>query len=322
MNYILSLILSVVVSMYAFPSLVSASPLTTEITGINPTGIDYTNSVGGLYVGIDYTTSLENIDWVLAESTGFVQYSPTTSGSITLPTTNIFELFPMMFFRTRVSELPFHDFVNYETPIPKFVSNNYIDLSKIGQISRFRSGMGHDYPDDFESCRSMKHYFDPNVEDYSTIEIFSPVDGVITSMVESNGIRINIKSSAYPAYQFIIFHVEALEGLEVGDSVTAGEKIGNHIYNLADTTISDIAVQRFVLHESSYKTQLISYFDVMTDDHFSANYVGTEIENRSDLIISKEQRDASPLECEGEEFVGDEYGDGGYGLLQNWVSLD
>ena len=113
-----------------------------------------------------------------------------------------------------------------------------------------------------------------------------------------------------------------MEGLEVGDSVTAGEKIGNHIYNLADTTISDIAVQRFVLHESSYKTQLISYFDVMTDDHFSANYVGTEIENRSDLIISKEQRDASPLECEGEEFVGDEYGDGGYGLLQNWVSLD
>ena len=36
----------------------------------------------------------------------------------------------------------------------------------------------------------------------------------------------------------------------------------------------------------------------------------------------KEQRDASPLECEGEEFVGDEYGDGGYGLLQNWVSLN
>ena len=41
--------------------------------------------------------------------------------------------------------------------IPQFVDVNYIELEKISKISKFRSGMGHDYSDDFESCRSMKH---------------------------------------------------------------------------------------------------------------------------------------------------------------------
>lgn len=297
------------------------STFTSGITEINSTGIGYTNSSNNLYVGLDYNPTLEESDWVYAESTGFVQLNESFSGEFTLPF-NIFERFPKMFFRLRVSDSPIHDYVNFEDSIPKFVNYNYIDLNKIEKISRFRSGMGHDYPDDFESCRSMKHYFNPSVENYSTVEIFSPVDGVITSMVESNGIRINIKSSTYPAYQFIIFHVEVLSGLEIGDFVSAGEKIGNHIHNVIDPTISDIAVQRFVLHESIFKTQLISYFDVMTDDHFNTNYVGTEIQTRADLIISKEERDASPLDCEGEEFVGEEYGDGGYGSISNWAQLD
>src|SRR5258708_5244428 len=43
--------------------------------------------------------------------------------------------------------------------IPRIVEADYIDLSKIVSISKFRSAQGHDYCDDFESCRSMKHYF-------------------------------------------------------------------------------------------------------------------------------------------------------------------
>ena len=178
--------------------------------------------------------------------------------------------------------------------------------------------MGHDYSDDFESCRSMKHCFNPNVSDYTTIEIFSPVDGTILSMVESNGIRIHIRSSEHPEYQFIIFHIDALPSLEVGDFLSAGEKIGNHINN---TTISDIAVKRSVLHDGIFKSQLISYFDVMTDEHFISNYKSSEITDRTDLIISAEERDASPLLCEGEVFVG-EILDGGYGSISNWAMLE
>ena len=297
------------------------STFTSKITEINSTGISYINSIDNLYVGVDYNPTLAESDWVNAESTGFVQLNDSFSGEFTFPI-NVYETFPKMFFRLRVSDSPMHDYVNYEDSIPKFVDNNYLDLSKIDQISKFRSGMGHDYSDDFESCRSMKHYFHPNVEDYSTIEIFSPVDGVITSMVESNGIRINIKSSAHPSYQFIIFHVEALPGLEIGDFVSAGEKIGNHIHNVIDPTISDIAVQRFVIHEGIFKNHLVSYFEVMTDEHFDSNYLSTEINSKSDLIITAIDRDLSPLSCEGEDFIGEEHEDGGYGSISNWALLD
>ena len=294
------------------------SAYTSKITEINSTGISYTNSIDNLYVGLDYNPTLAESDWVNAESTGFIQFNESFSGELIFPI-NVYEIFPKMFFRLRVSESPMHDYVNYEDSIPKFIDNNYLDLSKIDKISKFRSGMGHDYSDDFESCRSMKHYFHPNVEDFSTIEIFSPVDGVVVSMVESNGIRINIKSSEHPAYQFIIFHIAALSDLEIGDFVSAGDKIGNHINS---TTISDIAVQRFVLHESIFKTQLISYFDVMTDDHFDSSYLSSEISSRSDLIITATERDLSPLTCEGEDFIGEEHEDGGYGSIPNWALLD
>src|SRR5690349_9084225 len=62
---------------------------------------------------------------------------------------------------------------------PKFVRFNYIDPDSIEQISLFRSGIGHDYSDDFESCRSMKHYFMPKVQTWANVKIFSPVDGTV-----------------------------------------------------------------------------------------------------------------------------------------------
>ena len=297
---------------------VLGSTSTSKITEISSTEISYINSIPNLYVGLDYNFTLNNSDWVSAESTGFLQYNTSHSGKFTLPI-NIFETFPKMFFRLRVSATPIHDFVNYEDTIHQFVHSNYIDLNKIDKISKFRSGMGHDYSDDFESCRSMKHYFDPNVEDYSLIRIFSPVDGIVVSMVESNGIRINIKSSEYPEYQFVIFHIDPLPDLEIGDTVSAGEQIGNHINN---STISDIAVRRNVLHEGIFKNQLLSYFEVMTDEYFIDNYLGPEINNKSDLIINLAERDASPLHCEGEEFIGGTHPDGGYGSISNWTQLN
>ena len=45
--------------------------------------------------------------------------------------------------------------------IPQFAGVDYIELAKISRISKFRSGIGHDYSDDFEQCRSMKHYYMP-----------------------------------------------------------------------------------------------------------------------------------------------------------------
>src|SRR5688572_19041243 len=56
--------------------------------------------------------------------------------------------------------------------VPRLATADYIDLSKIRRVSFFRSSVGHDASDDFESCRSMKHYFMPrNAATAPTIEI-------------------------------------------------------------------------------------------------------------------------------------------------------
>ena len=173
----------------------------------------------------------------------------------------------------------------------------------------FRSGIGHDYSDDFESCRSMKHYFNPKSNgsvDWSTVQIFSPVSGTVPQIWEGwAGTTVQIKSEEYPAFYFIIFHVNLTNPLNVGDLVTAGQQLGTQAQ-----TASDIAVE--VSTPSGWK--LVSYFDVMTDSLFQ-NYQARGLSSRDDAIISKEARDADPLTCDGDQFTDS-------GNLENYVVLN
>ena len=116
-----------------------------------------------------------------------------------------------------------------ETLAP-FIQTDYIELAKIGWISRFRSGIGHSYTDDFETCRSMKHYYVfPDDVDAATIKLFSPIDGTIVSHKEGwAGTQVRIGSSKFPDLFIIVFHVAAFE-LDVGDDVQAGQQIGLHV---------------------------------------------------------------------------------------------
>ena len=193
--------------------------------------------------------------------------------------------------------------------IPQFVDVNYIELNKIHQISRFRSGIGHDYSDDFESCRSMKHYFQPkSTVNWSEVQIFSPVAGTVANItVEWAGAQIRIRSAEYPAFFFIIFHVSLIDGLNVGAPVSAGQQIGTHI---GSQTMSDIAVG--VSTPGGWK--LISYFDTITNSVFQA-YQARGMDSRQDAVISREERDGDPLTCDGETFDNS-------GSLDNWVVLN
>lgn len=199
----------------------------------------------------------------------------TTSGGNTTSTTNQIQ----------------YDLVNQG--VPRFVNTSYIDLNKITQISTFRSSIGHSYTDGLESCRSMKHYFgNPD----QTALIYSPVDGVITKLdQEWAGIQIRIQSSSYPAFSFIIFHVALQPNLKLGDIVKTGQILGNHISN---QTSSDIAVSV----DTKEGLRLISYIETLSDQGW-AQLQARGIKNREQLIISKQSRDASPLQCEGEKFT-------------------
>ncbi len=189
-----------------------------------------------------------------------------------------------------------------------FITTDYIELNKIERISKFRSGIGHDYRDDAESCRSMKHYYQPmgNIS-WSSVKIFSPLTGkIVRTFEEWAGTQLWIQPSKYPAYTIMIFHINLLKPLAVGDSVTAGMQIGTHI---GSQTMSDIAVG----YSAGGKWQLLSYFTLMSDSLFSS-YAARGITSSDELIITKAARDADPLNCSGETF-------GTGGTLENWVLL-
>jgi len=202
--------------------------------------------------------------------------------------------------------------------IPRFASADVIDLSKVSWISRFRSGQGHDYSDDFESCRSMKHYFVPGNQDERTlVNIFAPCDGTVIATTEEwseeigwKGTNVGIQSDEYPAFHFVVMHIELIKALNVGEKIVAGQLLGTppdyENFTMADTAVG-------VNTPGGYR--LISYFDVMTDTVFSS-YQARGLQSRSDAIISREERDADPLTCVGEEqfaFMGN---------IENWVRLD
>ncbi len=194
--------------------------------------------------------------------------------------------------------------------IPKFVYNNYIELSKIYRISKYRSGIGHDYSDAFEHCRSMKHYFEPlSSIDWSTVKIYSPVSGVITrAEQEWAGIKLEIASDDYLAFRFSIFHINTLKPYAIGDKVTAGELLGTHI---GSQTMSDISV---IVNDPTRQGRMVSFFDVITDAVFN-EYRNRGAANRHDFIISKVARDADPLSCNGDTFASP-------GNIENWFVLN
>ena len=197
----------------------------------------------------------------------------------------------------------------------RFVRSHHIALGEIAHISRFRSAVGHDYSDDVEICRSMKHYFWPRggepggeQENWGEIEIFSPIAGeVVAVRQEWAGVQLDIRSTLHPNYHFILFHLSPTAPIVEGQLVEEGQPLGLHI---GSQTMSDIAVGV----ETEEAWQLLSFFDVMTDELF-ADYQERGVEERRALLISQEERNAFPLHCEEGRFVEQS-------ALADWVELN
>ena len=199
--------------------------------------------------------------------------------------------------------------------LPKFIQADFIDLDKIYSISKFRSGSGHDFSRGAgETCRSMKHYFNtqdtrekmdafdrgngipPKPDGISDISIYSPVDGKIVSVKMEkvfNDQQVYIQSKTNPEYIVRLFHIYLEDGIKKGGQVKAGQTIGV----IGQYSNTDIAVQ-----VGGFNGQFISYFDVIPDSIF-AKYTSRGIKTRDDIIISKAERDANTLLCNGEQFA-------------------
>ena len=193
--------------------------------------------------------------------------------------------------------------------LPVLIEADYINLGSIEWVSLFRSSSGHDFSDDLEVCRSMKHYFNPiSTVDWSAIQIYSPTDGTIVgwSNEGDKGTTITIGSSAFPGVVVTAFHVSLSSPPSIGDTVAAGDPLGTHYGSESN---SDIAVG--IVTPDGYL--LVSYFDVMTDDVFQ-DYEAHGASSRSDFIITASERDADPLTCDGEEFSSS-------GTLPQWFEF-
>ena len=198
---------------------------------------------------------------------------------------------------------------------PQFIQAEFIDLSRIGSISKYRSGAGHDYAANGETCRSMKHYFTPisdptndwrrqstnglppPPDGQNDIPIYSPVDGEVTNIEKEQtpiGKQIWIRPSKAPDYKIRLFHIYTYDNISIGTKVSAGEKIG--VIGAQQGT--DIAVESL----APWSKTAVSYFQVLPDNLFTA-YIKRGVAGRDDFIISRADRDADPLQCNGEQFV-------------------
>ncbi len=196
---------------------------------------------------------------------------------------------------------------------PRVLNANYIDLSRIQRISRFRSTVGHSYTNDTgdETCRSMKHYYQPRLPtaDWTTVDIYAPASGTIRGIrVDGGGYQISMRPRDLPALTILLFHVNPNPGLVRGTWVEAGAHIGRHA---SSTTMSDIAV---IIGNKEGGT-LLSHFETMTEAVFG-EYQARGVPSREAAIITRAERDADPVPCVGEQQFTV------HGTLPDWLDLN
>jgi hypothetical protein len=170
----------------------------------------------------------------------------------------------------------------------------------------------------------MKHYYSvyDSCRKNDTVEIYSPADGSIASVsndghgasIGLNNKQIQIRPDDQPAFIIRIFHADlASSAIATGRKVQAGELLGYarlYYEDLGEYADSfDIAVWV----NTPAGMRLVPYFDVMEDEVFKS-YILRGAGSRQDFVISREARDADPLECSGETFLT-----GGH--LDDWVTL-
>lgn len=230
--------------------------------------------------------------------------------------------------------------------LPKIVHHNFIELDKISKISKFRSGVGHDFSrgkNETDSCRSMKHYFEPigiddafwqkfnegkiSKSDWPRVKYFAPVNGTIIDMCPAKNIygdeedQFLIQSKEYSNIWFGFFHVIIKEGLHKGSNVKSGEFLGT----ISPGNSGEIAVSI----NPNTNEQSVSFFELI-DKNVFLEYKKRGIDSIDKLIITKKERDKNPLICDKKmphRFIGsskilnkEEYDSWSIGP-DNWVFL-
>jgi len=212
--------------------------------------------------------------------------------------------------------------------LPKIAKFNFSELDKLIRMSKLRSVVGHDFSinsAEFDptgaSCRSMKHYMipvgvpreneayarTPHTFKWMSIKFFSPVDGVIQDVEYTDNsyrgkgygleAQFYISSNEHAGYYFAFFHVALDPSLVLGSEVKAGQYIGTLG---SEENWVEIAVE---VRINSVETEWVSFLQVATDEVLD-QYKARGLNSVSDVIITKEERDANPIACDRNSDAG------------------
>jgi hypothetical protein len=117
-------------------------------------------------------------------------------------------------------------------PLPKFITANFVNVSNLEKISKFRSGAGHNYSDEYEAPdRSMKHYFVPLPQYRETqgtdhsLRVYSPVAGTVVKIKDDiwnttlglGSHQLHIIPDGYNMFEVRLFHINNLDTLPITD---------------------------------------------------------------------------------------------------------
>ena len=198
---------------------------------------------------------------------------------------------------------------------PQFITADFVDPSKIFLVSKFRSGIGHDYSVGTpETCRSMKHYLsamDPDAPDYKIegggskdamplavngidVPIYSPADG-LASIESYDNVLLNravaIAPMSQPGVNIRLMHVTPLNSLKNGQKVKAGQQVGMVLRNQSFDVAIDVQVK-----DAKYKGRNVSVFMAMTNKVF-AEWQKRGAVSRDQFVLTKAFVDAHPWKC-------------------------
>ena len=210
---------------------------------------------------------------------------------------------------------------------PELLEAPLTEISQLEEVSKFRSGAGHDFSydagfpfgasDSTEPPSSMKHYLAPLAAysgDRVTVPVYAPLAGEITRVTEeTNGATVNkrveIVSAEDPSYMIILFHIDLDEAYpqilddwpvefwpshqEDDDNYLTTTVASGDLLGYADMRTGhdfDVAV---LWTDTDGERYWLSYFELMPDSLFS-RFTGRGIQ-RSDLTISKADRLATPV---------------------------
>ena len=122
---------------------------------------------------------------------------------------------------------------------------NFIDISKVDKISKFRSCQGHAVipQDGSETKRNMKHYvvLKPEFIGTGKVPVYSPFDGIVQSLRSepSKGLEgeigLGVKGSEWG---LSILHINILADIREGQKIKAGEILGYAVDKGVDVVYS------------------------------------------------------------------------------------